>query len=60
MADMSYKRLYSEDKFARDYYCKHARLGQLHMDKKREEKAVRAAGKKTIDEWRKEEAAWQL
>ena len=34
MKNNSYKRDYPEDKFARKYYCTHARLGQLRNDKK--------------------------
>lgn len=56
MADMSYKRLCYMDRFARDYYCKHARLGQLRLDKRRARKAVRADAKKIIGRYRKESA----
>ena len=51
MADMSYKRLCYIDRFARDYYCKHARLGQLRVDKKRGKKAVRAENKRIIEQY---------
>ena len=34
MKNNLYKRDYPEDKFARKFYCTHARLGQLRNDKK--------------------------
>ena len=35
MKGNSHKKDYSEDKFARNFYCDHARLNQLRADKKR-------------------------
>ena len=43
-----YKKMYQEDKFARRWYCRHARLGQLRYDKKMEQKAVREHNKKLV------------
>lgn len=36
-----HKKDYSEDKFARRYYCKHARLNQLRADKKASKRKTR-------------------
>ena len=37
---------YSEDKFARAYYCQHARLNQLREDKKQSRRKTRRKNKK--------------
>lgn len=37
----SYRKLYRIDRFARRFYCKHARLGQLRMDKKAAKRKAR-------------------
>lgn len=50
----SHKKLYREDKFARDYFCKHTRLGYLRNDKKQEEKITREYSKKLLKEEEKE------
>lgn len=47
MKGNSYKKLYSEDKFARKYYCKHARLNQIRNDKRQSRKKVRRTLKRT-------------
>lgn len=36
-----YRKLYKMDKFARRYYCDHARLNQLRADKKAAKRVVR-------------------
>lgn len=36
-----HKKLTFEDKFARKFYCKHARLNQLRTDKKQARKRIR-------------------
>lgn len=36
-----HKRVTYEDKFARRYYCKHARLGTLRRDKKNQKRVFR-------------------
>lgn len=41
MKGNSHKKDYSEDKFARHYYCKHARLNQLKADKKASKRKTR-------------------
>lgn len=48
----NYKKLYSEDKFAREFYYQHARENQLRQDKKAEKKKVRNNDKKLIADWR--------
>ena len=48
MKGNSHKKQYSEDKFARHFYCKHARLGQLRLDKKASRKKVRQDAKKDL------------
>ena len=45
MKNNLYKRDYQEDKFARKYYCTHARLGQLRNDKKQSRRKTRNKGK---------------
>ena len=41
MKGNGYRKLYNIDCFARRHYCKHARLGQLRMDKHAAKKAAR-------------------
>ena len=41
---------YKEDKFARHFYCDHARLNQLREDKKRSKRKTRRKNKK-IEKW---------
>lgn len=41
MKSNAYKKLYMIDKFARKYYCQHARLNQLRSDKKQAKRKVR-------------------
>lgn len=48
----NYKKLYSEDKFAREFYCQHTRENQLWQDKKAGKKKVRNNNKKLIADWR--------
>ena len=43
----SIRKLTREDKFARKYYCKHARLNSVRADKKKNKKKIR--------KWRVEE-----
>lgn len=54
MANNNYRKVWFLDKFARKYYCKHARLGQLRYDKKMTTKKNREISKKTIDNYLKE------
>ena len=42
----SHKKDFSEDKFARAFYCQHARLNQLREDKKQSRKKTRRKNKK--------------
>lgn len=44
-----HKRLMSEDKFARKYYCQNARLNQLRADKKYNKKITRRLLKNDAD-----------
>ena len=46
----NYKKLYNEDKFARKYYCDHAKENQVRADKKAEKKKVRNNNKKIIND----------
>lgn len=41
-----YRKIFRMDKFARRWYCHHARLNQLRSDKKLAKKSVRDAGKR--------------
>jgi hypothetical protein len=41
-----HKKDFSEDKFARAYYCQHARLNQLREDKKQSKRKTRRRNKK--------------
>ena len=40
-----HKKNFSEDKFARAYYCQHARLNQLRQDKKASKQKTRRKNK---------------
>lgn len=50
----SHKKLYSIDKFARKFYCGHARLGQLRSEKHLAKVAARRSNKREIKEQREE------
>lgn len=41
MACNIHKKLTEEDRFARKYYCAHARLNSVRLDKKRQRKKLR-------------------
>lgn len=41
-----HKKDFRENKFARDYYCQHARLNQLREDKKQSRRKTRRKNKK--------------
>ena len=41
-----HKQDFREDKFARAYYCQHARLNQLREDKKQSKRKTRRKNKK--------------
>ena len=53
MANNSHKKEYKEDKFARRFYCDHARLNQLREDKKRSRRKHRKNNKKIIKNFEK-------
>jgi len=53
MANNSHKKEYNEDKFARKFYCPHARLNQLREDKKRSRRKHRKNNKKIIENFKK-------
>ena len=53
MANNRHKKDYNEDKFARNFYCPHARLNQLREDKKRSERATRRKTKKIFKKFSK-------
>lgn len=44
-----HKKDYNEDKFARAYYCQHARLNQLRQDKKAGKRKTRRKNKKICE-----------
>lgn len=48
MKSNSHKKDYSEDKFARHFYCQHARLNQLRTDKKTSKRKTRRKLKKDL------------
>lgn len=48
-----HKKVYPEDKFARKWYCTHARLNQLRSDKRESERMNRRSTKKEIQDWLK-------
>lgn len=49
MKSNAYRKLFRIDRFARKYYCPHARLNQLRSDKKRAKRIARRH-RKTISE----------
>ena len=53
MANNRHKKDYNEDKFARKFYCPHARLTQLREDKRRSERATRRKTKKFLRNFQK-------
>lgn len=46
MKGNEHKKDFKEDKFARHYYCQHARLTQLREDKKQGKRKTRRKNKK--------------
>ena len=50
----NHKKMYQEDKFARKYFCKHARLGSVRTDKKCGRRAWRNSEKEIIKEYKDE------
>lgn len=48
MANNIHKKLTFEDKFARHFYCDHARLNQLRQEKKAQRKSMRKINKEII------------
>ena len=48
MKGNSHKKDYAEDKFARHYYCQHARLNQVRTDKKASRRKTRRKLKKDL------------
>jgi hypothetical protein len=44
-----HKKDFREDKFARAYYCQHARLNQLREDKKQSRRKTRRKNKKLLE-----------
>ena len=53
MANNRHKKDYRENKFARRYYCDHARLNQLREDKKRAKRTTRRKRKKYLKNFEK-------
>lgn len=49
MKNNDYRKEFNIDKFARKYYCQHARLNQLRSDKKQAKRKSRRNGKITVD-----------
>jgi len=45
MKSNRHKKLTKEDKFAREFYCQHARLNQVRIDKKGQRKKLRQLNK---------------
>ena len=54
MKGNSYRKDYNEDKFARAFYCQHARLNQLRSDKKQSRRKTRRKNKNF------DETYWQI
>lgn len=50
MSRNEYKKITSEDKFARKYFCKHTRLGYIRTEKRRNRKKMREYNKKLVEE----------
>lgn len=44
-----HKKTTYEDKFAREFYCRHARLNAIRRDKRMQHKSFRQNSKKVID-----------
>ena len=53
MANNNHKKEYKENKFARHFYCQHARLNQLREDKRRARRKTRKNSKKIIKNFEK-------
>lgn len=51
MKNNAHKKDYREDKFARNYYCDHARLNQLRYDKKQSERQTRRKNKELCEKY---------
>ena len=51
MKNNDHKKDYREDKFARKYYCKHAKVNQLRHDKKQSERKTRRKNKKLCEKY---------
>lgn len=51
MKNNNHKKLSYIDKFARHFYCQHARLNQLRADKKYARRKVRRINKNSRGEW---------
>lgn len=45
-----YRKLFRIDRFARNFYCQHARLNQLRADKRAAKKAARLVRKQKYQE----------
>ena len=50
MANNIHKKITNEDKFARHYYCQHARLNSIRQDKHQQRKQLRAINKRLCKE----------
>lgn len=44
----AYRKLYPMDRFAKHYYCEHAKRNQIRSDKRILKRKVRLVGKQTI------------
>lgn len=51
MKNNIHKKLTKEDKFARKYYCQHARLSQIRKEKKQQHRKFRRIFKNTDVEY---------
>ena len=51
MKGNSYRKDYNENKFARAFYCQHARLNQLRSDKKRSRRKTRRKNKNFYEDY---------
>ena len=51
MKNNAHKKDYREDKFARNFYCDHARLNQLRYDKKQSERKTRRKNKELCEKY---------
>lgn len=43
-----YRKIFSIDRFARRFYCQHARLNQLRSDKREAKRKLRRQAKETV------------